>query len=274
MKSKKRKINKTKKACYIILIFLLVILCCLMSGVLIKVIFTSEPFYEILDREEQINNSKAIDTPDHETIGWVRVQGTNIDYPLYGVLKQDFDYPIVSDSYLWSLSYDSKFHDTMIVYGHNVMNLGVKPKLSDKSFVRMEELMGFLYYDFAKKNKYLQLSINGENYLYKIFAVNFMTIEELDSYPRFGLDKENKEKYFDEIKKNSIYDYDVDVSAGDNILSVVTCSRFFGNGDSYDFIVSGRLLNENEKVENYSVRRNKNYLKIDEILEGVDLNEK
>lgn len=270
---KRNKINKSIKVCYIILIFLLLILTLLLSDVLIKNIFTRESFYEALNRDEEIKKSKSIDTPDHETIGWVRVQGTNIDYPLYGVLQQEFDYPIVADSYLWSLSYDSKFHDTMIVYGHNIMNLGVKPKLNDKSFVRMEELMGYVYYEFAKKNKYIQLSIDGKNYLYKIFAVNFMEIADLDSYPRGGFSQKVKEKYYNDITKNSIYNYDVDVSVDDDILSVVTCSRFFGNGESYDFVVTGRKVREGEKADNYNVYRNKNYLKIDEILNGVDSDE-
>lgn len=273
MSGRKKKISFAFKTWNIILIIVLLILSILLGLFLFDVLFKKDVFYEIESRKEKISNSKSIDTPDHETIGWVRVQGTNIDYPLYGVLQSDFDYPVVSDSYLWSLSYDSNYHDTMVVYGHNIMNLGPSPLLHDENFTRMEELMGYVYYDFVKDNKYIQLSMNGKEYLYKIFAVNFMTIPELDSYPKGGFDKASKEKYFNQIKKESIYDFDVDVSVEDDILSVVTCSRFFGNGDSYDFIITGRLVREDEKIENYSVLRNKNYERIDEILKGADLDE-
>lgn len=270
---KKKKMSDTFKVCNIVLIIVLIILACLLGVLLFKVLFSKEVFYEAKVREENIAKSKSIDTPDHETIGWVRVQGTNIDYPLFGVLQREFDYPVVSDSYLWSLSYDSDYHDTMVVYGHNIMNLGPSPISHDDNFTRMEELMNYVYYDFVKDNKYIQLSMNGEEYLYKIFAVNFMTIEELDSYPKGGFDKDSKEKYFNEIMKESIYDFDVDVSVDDDILSIVTCSRFFGNGDNYDFIVTGRLVKKDEEIKNYSVRRNRNYERIDEILKGADLDE-
>lgn len=273
MSGRKKKISGTFKACNIILIVVLFVLALLLGVFLFDVLFDKEVFYEVVSREENISNSKSIDTPDHETIGWVRVQGTNIDYPLYGVLQSDFDYPVVSDSYLWSLSYDSDYHDTMVVYGHNVMNLGPNPVLHDENFTRMEEMMSYVYYDFVKDNKYIQLSMNGKEYLYKIFAVNFMPIAELDAYPKGGFDSASKEKYFKQIKKESIFDFDVDVSIEDDILSVVTCSRFFGNGDSYDFIITGRLVKEDEDIENYSVFRNRNYERIDEILKGADLNE-
>lgn len=270
MSGRKKKISKTVKACNVVLILALIILACLLGILLFKVLFNKEAFYEVEVRDENISKSKSVDTPDHETIGWVRVQGTNIDYPLFGVLDRDFDYPVVADSYLWSLSYDSLYHDTMVVYGHNIMNLGPNPVLHDDSFIRMEELMGYVYYDFVKENKYIQLSMNGKDYLYKIFAVNFMPVAELDSYPKRGFDQSSKEKYFNTLKKDSIYDFEVDVSADDDILSVVTCSRFFGDGDNYDFIVTGRLVREDEEIKNYSVLRNKNYERIDEILKGAD----
>ena len=274
MSGRKKKISKELRISCAVLIGLCCLLILLLEYLLVKNIIHKEVFYQIESREENIENSKKEDSDNHETIGWVRVQGTNIDYTLYGVLKNDFSYPVVSQTYMWSLNFDSKFHSTMIVYGHNIMNLGPNPKLKSDQFERMEELMGFVYYDFAKENKYIQLSIDGENYLYKIFAVNFMTVDELDSYPKGEFDSTAKNKYFSEITKNSIYDYDVDVSVDDDILSVVTCSRFFKDGKNYDFIVTGRRVKDGEKIENYKVSRNKNYEKINEILKGDEDNEK
>jgi hypothetical protein len=119
----------------------------------------------------------------------------------------------------------------------------------------------------------MQLSINGEEYLYKIFAVNFMYVADLNEYPEGEFENVDRKNYVNRLLEESIYDYKVDVKDEDKILSVVTCTRCFEDGRNYDFIVSGRLVRAGEKVNNYKVTRNKNYTKIDEILKGDDLNE-
>lgn len=270
MRGRKKKLSVTLKRWNIVLLIVLVIFIGILCYLLGMKLFGSKDYYEVESREENIKKSKKSDNEDHETIGWVRVQGTNIDYPVYGVLSREFDYPVVSDTFTWSLNDDSEFHNTMLVYGHNVMNLGPQPLAHDKNFIRMEELMNFVYYDFAKENLYMQLSMNGENYLYKIFAVNFMRVSTLNWFPKGEFDDATKKMYLDEVKKRSIYDYKVDVDDDDKILSVVTCTRFFDDGLNYDFMVTGRLVNEGEKIEEYNVLRNKNYEQIDEILKGDD----
>lgn len=270
MSSRKKKLSLKLKRYNIALIVALVVLMLLLAALMFVQMFGSNKYYRVESREENIRKSKEGDSEDHETIGWVRVQGTNIDYPVYGILSPDFDYPVVSKSFTWSLNQDSDFHNTMIVYGHNVMNLGPYPRLKDETFVRMEQLMGFIYFDFAQENEYIQLSMNGENYLYKIFAVSFMEPSELDAYPAGEFSEDVKRLYLKEIQDGSIYDYDLEVSEDDKILSVVTCTRFLDKAQSYDFIVTGRLVRDGEKIDQYQVRRNKNYEKVDEILKGAE----
>ena len=273
MSGRKKKLSAKLKQYNVLLIISLVVLMCLLGVLMVVKMFKTEVYYKTEDRQENIAKSKLLDNSDHETIGWLRVQGTNIDYPVYGVLSQEYEAPVVSQTFTWSLNDDSLFHNTMIVYGHNVMNLGPKPSLHEDTFIRMEELMGFVYYDFAKENQYIQLTMNGEDYLYKIFSVRFSTLMDLNKYPSGEFDYETRKDYLDFVNKESIYDYDVSVKEDDKLLSVVTCSRFFGYGENYDFIVTGRLVRPGEKVEQYSVYRNRNYEKIDTILKGAGENE-
>lgn len=270
---KKKKLSARLKRANILLIIALVILVCVLFVVLLKMLTKEEYYYEMESREENIQESRKVDKDDYETIGWVRVQGTNIDYPLYGVIQDTYDYP-VNDSYLWSLNNDRDFHNVMITYGHNIMNLGPQPVKHDDSFTRMEELMSYVYYDFAEDNKYMQLSIKGENYLYKIFAVNFMYVSDLNEYPDGEFIQQDRNNYVDRLLKESIYDYDVDLKDDDKILSVVTCTRFFEDGKNYDFIVTGRLVRDGEKVTNYKVSRNKNYVDVELKLKGDEENDK
>ncbi len=273
MSGRKKKLSLKLKRYNIVLIIALVVFMLLLGVLLFVKMFGNNNYYKVESRKDNINKSMAQDGKDYKTIGWVRVQGTNIDYPLYGVIEDGYEYP-VTDSYLWSLNMDTKFHDLMIVYGHNVMNLGPNPIAHDDNFTRMEELMNFVYYDFAKENQYFQLSIDGNDYLYKIMAVNFMTVSQLNEYPEGDWSKEDTQKYMNKILEESIYDYDVKYDENDKVVSVVTCSRFFTDDTNYDFIVTGRLVKSGEDVSKSSVRRNKNYEKIDSILKGAEADEK
>jgi hypothetical protein len=75
------------------------------------------------------------------------------------------------------------------------------------------------------------------------------------------------------MKQDSIYDYDVDVNSDDNIISVITCTRFFGIDDKKDFRIVGRLVRDGEKLNNYSVKRNRKYVEIEEKMKGDDEDE-
>ena len=268
MSGRKKVLSEKLKRYNLFLLILLSILIIGMVAVLGMKLFYNDGYYRTVNRKSNIKKSQSLDSKDYETIGWIRVQGTNIDYPLYGVVQDTFEYP-VTESYLWSLNMDKDYHNVMITYGHNIMNLGPKPTLKDETFTRMEELMSYVYYDFAKKNKYLQLSMNDKDYLYKIFAVNFMYVADLNEYPEGDFSQEDRDGYVKRLLEESIYDYDLDIQSDDNILSVVTCTRFFDDGKNYDFIVSGRLVRPGEKIDNYKVSRNKNYTEIDEIMKGA-----
>ena len=273
MSGRKKVLSEKLKRYNVILLVLLGILIVGLTIMLGVKLFYNDSYYRTVSRKENIKKSQKLDTNDYSTIGWIRVQGTNIDYPLYGVVQDTFKYP-VTESYLWSLNMDKDYHNVMITYGHNIMNLGANPSRKDETFTRMEELMSYVYYDFAKENKYLQLSMNDKDYLYKIFAVNFMYVADLNEYPEGEFKQEERNKYVERLLKESIYDYDVNIQDDDNILSVVTCSRFFDDGKNYDFIVTGRLVRPGEKIDNYKVSRNKNYTVVDEAMKGEINNEK
>ena len=266
--ARKRKFSKKIKIINIVLLCISAILIISLIAILIIELKKTKPFYKIENRQQQIQENKKDDNEDSITKGWVRVQGTNIDYPLYSFNEEAEEIP-VDKSLLWDLNYDTEFHNVMYVYGHNIKNLGPNPRRHDETFDRLEELMSFVYYDFAKENKYFQITIDDKDYIYKIFAVNFMNPNILYGYTKTSFTKEpDKKIYIDELKEKSIYEYDVDVDVKDDIASVVTCSRFIYK-KNYNFMVSGRLVRENEKIENYNVYPKEIYkTKIKPIMEG------
>lgn len=233
-------------------------------------------YYETVSRKNDILSYNKKEADKYDTVGWLRIQGTNIDYPiLHTFSREENRYPLSKENYVWITSSDGKFNNYTNIDGHNLFSLGDNIEKHSKDFKRFEELMDFIYYDFAKENLYFQISTKDGDYLYKIFAVNLFTYEDSYSSKDDGYDnKEEFQKYIDLLKSNSIYDYSIDVDNTDKIVSLRTCSRFFKNEDSSrDFIVSGRLIREKEKISSYLVNKNKNYKAVESALNGVDNNE-
>ena len=226
--------------------------------------------------ESRVSNVKTfkVDNDDFRTIGWLRVQGTDIDYPVLWTSDSAVDFPVEIGNSSWSYNHDDKLHNHMYIMGHNIFNLSSTPKEKDERFLRFEELMNFVYFDFAKENQYIQLTIDGKDYMYKIFAVDFL--KPSDTYSLTYKDdysKKEMKNYLDLLEKNNIYHYDIDINENDSVLSLVTCTRFFGEESKEEFFVTGRLLRENEKTEMAKVTKSDKYKRIEDKWEGDLKNE-
>jgi len=210
------------------------------------------PVYEIEDRLDRLDQV-YLDT--QVPIGWVRVQGTNIDYPL--VYESETVYESGED-YLWTVYVpNGEGENRLAIYGHNWKNVSSNPLIVDPNQTRFEQLMSFTDYDFAKENQYVQITINGQNELYKIYAVGFVTTEEDTGY--YTENTEEVENYAAAAKENSLFDYDVDVLGTDKIVSLITCTRFFGLDGPTQFRVDVRKVRDDEKITKSKVTTTDNY---------------
>lgn len=258
---KKKKQNKNK----IIVIGVSITLVTLLSIILIT---KFGKYYSVSDRTANIKKEK-----DYPVIGWVRVQGTNIDYPVIYGNSEDIDiYNVDIDySFGWRNVSTDKLNNRTVVLGHNIRNVSSQPLKNEKTFNNFENLPSFLYYDFVKDNKYIQYSVGNKNYLFKIYAVYMIDSNELN-YSEY-LDKTERKEYIKNAKKKSYFDFDIDVKDTDKLISLVTCTRFYGL-TSTSIVVDGRLVRKDENINNYSVKENKNYKEIKKIMEGDDNDEK
>ena len=157
--------------------------------------------------------------------------------------------------------------------GHNILNLSKQPKIGMDYFSRFDDLMAFIYEEFAKENQYIQYTIDGKDYLYKIFGVFFEKEYKLDIYHQGDYTEKEMKDYIKQIKESSFYDYDVEVLENDKIITLSTCTRFF-EGTTKQFVVVGRMVREDEKVKKYDVKANAKYKEIKEIMKGDDNDEK
>ena len=66
---------------------------------------------------------------------------------------------------------------------------------------------------------------------------------------------------------------DVDVNSDDMLLTLYTCTRFYGFGNAYSFRVDARELREGESMRYSTVEVNNNYKEIEERMKEGESNE-
>jgi len=238
---------------------------------IVKLKTSSKVSNEIIDinLESRINESLNFKFEDYFTVGWLQVQGTNIDLPIFtpmlpylevtGELNVDF-------SYGWRSTEFISGENREVLLGHNILNVSSNPITNDEILTDFEDIMSFVYYDFAQKNLYIKYTKDGIEDIYVIYAAGFYNTKD-DT----GISLKEEEQianYIAGVKNESIYDYDVDVGSQDSLISIITCTRFFGPNYNNQFKIDARKLRKNEKTYLYKVTTNENY---DEVKKRLDM---
>lgn len=259
-------INRKKRNFFIagILSFL-----CLVSAVLFIVFYD---YYPAESRVDDIKNEAKNDSDKYETIGWIRVQGTNIDYPV--IYAPGYDFSGLTNNFAWNEVNSDTLLNKVTVSGHNILNLSANPKIGDKNSQRFESLMGFIYLSFVKENKYIQYTFGGEDYVYKIYAVSFPEHGDTDLFISEDLSKAEMKKYIDNSLKDSIFKFDIDVNENDSLISLITCTRLFGPHSDHEIRIDARMVRDGEFKTNYDVKKTSNYDEIEKLMKGGEYNEK
>ncbi len=225
--------------------------------------------YKTVDRVKNINKEKKkeSDANGFGTIGWLRVQGTRIDTPIIKYDSLETIENVDKEDFLWNEQKEEKLQNRVNIQGHNVLNLSSKPEVGLEYFSKFEELMSFVYLDFAKENQFVQYTVGGENYLYQIFAVYFDEVYNLDLYNPNGYSDEEMTTFIDRSLEKSIFNYDVKVNDDDNVIALITCTRMYGS-DKKQFVVVGKQIPTNTKTAKATVKESKNYKEIRNLMEG------
>lgn len=179
------------------------------------------------NNEEKNYLDKKILEENQNTVGWIKIEGTKIDYPVVKYtdneyyLKHDFNNNLNSAGWIF-MDYQNNFNDQNIVlYGHNRKDgsmFGSLKMLFDDEFYKdhKNEIL------FIKENEIIRYSIFS---VYKVVntdsynSTNFVSLEE-------------KVK---EFKNRSSIHFDFDVSDVSQIITLSTCDY----NNSYRLVVHG-----------------------------------
>ena len=187
-----------------------------------------------------IADLKSLKIKNSDLVGWIKVDGTNINYPVMQneqfYLHRNFykKYSQLGTPFLQE-DCSIKTSDNLIVYGHHI-----------KSCKMFADLVKYQNYNFYKKHKYIKFYTqeNGETKenTYEICYVFKTTANEngfkFYSYTKF-YDEEEFNSFVENCRKRELYSTGIETKYGDKFLTLVTCEYSQKNGR---IIVIGKIL--------------------------------
>ncbi len=164
---------------------------------------------------------KKLKEKNNDTVGWLNVNNTNINYPF--VKSSDNDYYLhhsFDKSYNnagWVfLDYRNNKNLTdknNIIYGHHRVN--------NTMFTSLLNALNESWYT-NKDNHIIRVSLENENSLWQIISVYKIPVESYYITTKFNSDNEFI-TFLNTISKRSIYNFNYNVNKDDIILTLSTC---------------------------------------------------
>ena len=200
--------------------------------------------YNIVDNDNSYDNIifDNLIKKNSDTIGWIKVNGTNINYPFVQAnnnnyyLNHSFNKKKNSAGWVF-LDYRNNFETldkNNILYAH---------ARKDKSmFGSLYNLLDNSWYD-NKDNHIIKIFTKKENTLWQIFSIYIINTENYYITINF---KNNQEfiNYINISLNRSIYNFDVNLTSEDKILTLSTC-----NGKYKKLVVQAKLIKKEVKPQ-------------------------
>ena len=177
-----------------------------------------------------INKLKTFN-PD--TIGFIKVMGTNINYPFVQTLDNDYylnrSYDKTYNNAGWIfLDYrNNEFNDkNTIIYGHGRINGTMFGSLKDTLKSSWQS---------NKDNYIIKISTEKENSIWQIFSV--YKIATTSDYLQTTFSNNEFESFISLIKGRSSYNFETNVTNEDKVLTLSTCYN-----DNDKMVVHAKLI--------------------------------
>lgn len=166
---------------------------------------------------------KALKEINNDTVGWLKVNGTNIEYVVVQgddnnyYLNHNFEKQNNNAGWIFA-DYKNKFDYTdynIVIYGHNMRN--------DSMFGTLKNTLKKEWYD-KEENRHIVLVTEKGILTYEVFSVYE---EKASDYPiQTGFSNDNEYlNFLNTIKDKSIKDFNVELSAEKGIITLSTCGN-------------------------------------------------
>ena len=187
------------------------------------------------DKEYNIN-FEELEAVNNETIGWLKVNGTDIEYVVVKTknnsyyLNHNFEKKYNIAGWIFA-DYKNNFNGTdknIVIYGHN--------RKDGSMFGTLKNILKEEWYS-NEENLVIDFITEQEQAKYQVFSV--YKIEKEDYYINTEFKEDEFEKFIDALKDRSIKDFNIDVSAEDSILTLSTCA----DNNKYRVVLHAKKIN-------------------------------
>lgn len=178
--------------------------------------------------------SRNLYLENSDMVGWIQIEGTNIDYPVMQTpadpnyyLKHDFEkhYTDYGCPFMQADCDALRPSDNLIICGHNM-----------KDGSMFADLAKYRNKDFWQNHKTVWFDTALGSCAYEIFAVIHTTVQAdaADAFPfyRFvnAASPEDFADYVSACKARALYDTGISAEYGDKLLTLSTCDNITDNG--------------------------------------------
>ena len=153
---------------------------------------------------------------------WIQIENTNINYPV--VQGSDNDYYLkhnfrkesnISGTVFVESANDIDNDKNIILYGHNMRN-----------GTMFNNITNYKEESFFNEDNKINIIMNNTLYEYEVFSAYVKNVSEVNLAIGFASEDEFINYAYNEAEE-SLYKKDVDFSAEDNLITLVTCSYEF-----------------------------------------------
>lgn len=178
-------------------------------------------YYEYANMNILDVNFDNLKNINNDTAGWIKVEGTKINYPFVKTtdneyyLKHSFDKSSNKKGWVY-LDYRNNIDNLSknnILYAHGLVN--------NTMFGSMRNVIKSSWYT-NKNNHIIRLVTPTSNQLWQVFSTYTILPESYYITTSF-LNDEEYTKFLDTIKSRSVYDYGVTLNSNDIVLTLSSC---------------------------------------------------
>lgn len=198
---------------------------------------------EIKEENNKINIQKLYEE-NNDFVGWLKIEDTNINYPIMQTEIERKDYYLKRNFYKEYSSLGTPYiaeycnilnSDNVIIYGHHITK--------NKMF---GELENYKNKEFYENHKIINFNTIYGEINYEIISVFKTIVYEEDTFKYYDFVKaENKEEYYNFINKCeelSLYETEKTARYGDKLLTLSTCEYSNKNGR---LVIVAKMINSN-----------------------------
>ena len=228
--------KKIKKKCEIIILWVFVFIC------IVGIVYSS---FNIINWKKDVDNNKEIIEEikeninydlendsykidfdllkelNSDTVAYLKVNGTNIDYIVVKgndnsyYLNHNFEKVYNVAGWIFA-DYRNKFDDTdknLIIYGHNIKD--------GSMFGTLKNILNNNWQENKENLEILLITEKGQ-YKYQVFSTYSIIPEDYYINTEFKNNADFNE-FVKKLKSRSVYDYGIDISGDDKILTLSSC---------------------------------------------------